>query len=527
MLLCGTLLSFLTGCPASTLICETRKATLFPSWLDGGKRRGMVHKLAPVVLLVLLLTVLTGFASAQTAAPQPFRMLASQANLDIGAAVALQPLLNDPQYVATLIREFNLIVPENALKFAVLSSAPGQYNFSGADYIVDFARANNMKVFGHVLVWHDRIPAWVLNGGYNRDQLLTILRNHITTVVTRYRGKIAYWDVVNEAVNPTGGYRASLWYTTIGADYIETAFRTAHEADPNALLFYNDYSNEGLTAKSDFIYNMVKDLKARGVPIDGVGFHMHQRLDFPPDMAKMRQNIARLEALGLQVRITEMDVQINVSTAPLADRLNQQAKFFGDALSTCLSFSVCTGFTSWGFTDKYTWRSPDTPLMFDSAYQPKPAYFAMNNAFVSYLANLGKVVPEPTVPSLVIQTIGRPVPGQVLTVAFKLYRVAGLYGLETRCQIPPPAVSSGGYTDGDLFTGGNSFVVNGGYNPAAGSWDIAASRLRPNPAISGSGTAFTLRFTLAQATIPVLTCTALAVDAEGRVLPLAVMTLSG
>ncbi len=411
---------------------------------DGCNR--MNYKLAPatvLILLALLLAALLSPVQAQSPAPMPLRTLAPQASLDIGAAVALQPLLTDPQYSATLIREFNLIVPENALKFDALSSAPGQYNFTNADFLVNFALANQMKVFGHVLVWHDRIPAWVVNGGYTRDQLLTILRNHITTVVTHYRGKIAYWDVVNEAVNPVGGYRASLWYNTLGASYIETAFRTAHEADPNALLFYNDYSNEGLTAKSDFIYNMVKDLKVRGVPIDGVGFHMHIRLDNPPDMAKVRQNIARLVALGLQVRITEIDVQINMSTAPLADRLSQQAKIFGDALAACLSFSSCTGYTSWGITDKYTWKAPDTPLMFDASYQPKPAYFAVNNALVSYLAGLGQVVPAPTVPTLVIQTLGRPVPGQSLRAVFKLYQMNGLYGLEVRCKLPAAAVSSG------------------------------------------------------------------------------------
>ncbi len=492
----------------------------------------MKHKLA-LMLTLIGLTAVFGAVNAQNQPAVPFRGLAPQAGIDIGAAVALQPLQNDPQYAATLTREFNLIVPENALKFGPLSPSRGKYNFSGADYMVNFAQANNMKVYGHALVWHLSNPSWVVNGGFNRDQLIIVMNEHITTVLTRYRGKIAYWDVVNEAAAPNGGYRTSFWYNTIGRDYIEMAFRAAHAADPNALLFYNDYLNESLTAKSDFIYNMVKDLKARGVPIHGVGFQMHLRLDNAPDMAKVRQNIARLEALGLQVRITEIDVEMEVGTASRQDRLNQQAKIFSDALTTCLQAVACKGFTSWGFTDRYTWNAPDTPLMFDANYQPKPAYFAMNTALVNYITGAGgqpapqpTPMPEPTAPTLVIDVAGQPAAGQPVNVTFKLYKVENLYGLEARCQANPAVMTGKGYTAGDTFTNSNSFVVNRGYNAADGTWIIAASRLHPNPAVSGNGTAFTMSYTLSQAVAPGVNCSILAVDANGGDLPLSVVTTS-
>src|SRR5262249_20064830 len=160
--------------------------------------------------------------------------------------------------------------PENDAKLCNVEKQQDQYDFRVLDSIVDLAEANNMRIHGHVLVWHECLPSWLQSQKYTRDQAIQALRTHINTIMRRYRGRFALWDVVNEAFNSNGSLRASPWRTWIGDDYIELAFRFAHETDPNALLFYNDYGAETLNAKSDAIYAMVSDFVKRGVPINGV-----------------------------------------------------------------------------------------------------------------------------------------------------------------------------------------------------------------------------------------------------------------
>lgn len=310
------------------------------------------------------------------------RSLAQKRGITIGTAVQTKSLQNDPTYRKVLAREFNILTPENAMKFKPLQPLRDRYNFANADAIVTFAQANQMQVYGHALVWHQSLPKWLTEGEWTREELMNIMRQHINTVVGRYRGKIVAWDVVNEAVSGKGGLRNTFWMRSIGPEYIEMAFRWAHAADPNAKLFYNDHDGEGLGRKSDDIYALVKDLRQRGVPIHGVGLQMHVSTKNPPNPKQVAANIKRLGDLGLEVRITEMDVRIHDGEGTTEQRLAAQADVYRDMLRVCLDAPNCKGFVTWGVADHQSWipgyyGHPDAPLLFDKKYRPKLAYDAV------------------------------------------------------------------------------------------------------------------------------------------------------
>ena len=346
---------------------------------------------AVLILIVLLGSIAATGPGVYAAAPETssLRSLAGAQGFYMGAAVAVPPLQSNALYGATLSREYNMVVPENVMKMGPLRPSRTTFDFSAADRLVAFARANGMAVRGHNLVWHQQLPGWLTGGQFSRAELLDILQQHISTVVGHYQGQITAWDVVNEAVGDNGQLRSSPWLSGIGPEYIADAFRWAHAADPKALLFYNDYGGEGLGFKSDAIYELVRSLKAQGVPIDGVGLQMHVGIDHPPSAAAVRANIARLGALGLQVHITEMDVQIQNGSGSPAARLNAQAAVYRQMLSVCRETKVCTAFLTWGFSDQYSWipdftHHADAPLPFDSTYAPKPAYWAMRGVLSHY-----------------------------------------------------------------------------------------------------------------------------------------------
>jgi len=284
--------------------------------------------------------------------------------------------MGDRTYREILAREFNVVTPENELKFGPLCPLPNTYNFRPADEIVKFAERNKMKVRGHCLVWHNQLPSWIY-GDFTREELMDILRNHIYTVVGRYKGKIYAWDVVNEAIADDGSLRQTIWLEKIGPEYIELAFKWAHEADPDALLFYNDYGIEEINRKSNAVYELVRGLLKKGVPIHGVGFQTHLSLERPPNLDSVAKNIKRFEELGLIVEITEMDVSIRKPAT--SKELDMQAKIYSDILKIYLSSSNPRTFVMWGFVDKYSWIDYTFPgygaaTIFDNEYNPKPAY---------------------------------------------------------------------------------------------------------------------------------------------------------
>ncbi|MEW5966599.1 MAG: endo-1,4-beta-xylanase [Pseudomonadota bacterium] len=325
---------------------------------------------------------LLALAAAPASAADTLRGLAAGAGLRVGTAVDVAPLHDDPAYARLVAREFDLVTPENAMKFSVIQPERGRFDFAQADALVEFAAAHGMAVNGHVLVWHQQLPAWLEHGSFGRDELIAILREHIRTLVTRYRGRVASWDVAAEAVDENGRMRETFWSRGIGPDYLALAFRWAHAADPAAELRYNDYGGEGLGAKSDGIYLLVAALRTAGAPVHGVGLQMHVSLDHAPQPAEVRANMQRLAALGLAAHITEMDVQLTLPATRSA--LHKQAALYRDMLRACLDVPACRSFSTWGATDRYSWIPAFFPgkgaaLLFDAEGRPKPAYTRVRN----------------------------------------------------------------------------------------------------------------------------------------------------
>lgn len=283
-------------------------------------------------------------------------------------------------YAETLEREFNILTPENQMKWQFIHPMRYAYDWNQADQQVDFADAHNMKVHGHTLVWHAQNPRWLLNENFNKVEMIEILRDHIYSVVGRYKGRIVLWDVVNEGIEGDS-LRSTIWLNTIGPEYIDLAFQFAHEADPNAILIYNDFGISTVNSKSSSVYRLVKDMLGRKVPIHGVGFQMHIKVD-EIDYQSFANNMQRFADLGLHIYVTELDVRIEDDSDY---SLKGQALVYHNILKQCLSQSACKALQMWGFTDKYSWipvsfRGYGWALPFDAYYNPKPAYYALKKA---------------------------------------------------------------------------------------------------------------------------------------------------
>jgi endo-1,4-beta-xylanase len=332
------------------------------------------------------------------------RQAGAQRALLMGAAAdaseeSPDPLTTEPLYASTLGTQYSMLEPENNMKWATIHPAQTTYNFQPGDELVAFAQAHQMQTRGHNLCWEVYNPAWVntLAMTATPATMSAVLQDHINTVVTHYKGQVFAWDVVNEAVSDTQTgtgtvMKDSIWYDQpgiglTGTGYVEQALRWAHAADPNALLFYNDYNIEDSGAKFNAVYAMVKDFVTRGVPINGVGIQMHIDTSGYPSTAGLTKNIQQLTALGLQVHITEMDVRIQVDSNgnATAANLQAQAQTYQRILTVCLQNPGCTAFQTWGFTDAHSWIPGSYPgfgdaLPFDVNYQPKAAFNSLIGA---------------------------------------------------------------------------------------------------------------------------------------------------
>jgi endo-1,4-beta-xylanase len=251
------------------------------------------------------------------------------------------------------------------------------FDFCDADQVVGFAQANGLAVRGTPLVWHRSLPTWLTDGTWTRDELLTILHDHVVTTVTHFKGVVKQWDVVNEPLSDGGSeLRRNIWHEVIGPEYIELALRWAHEADPDALLFVNDYGTEHLGTRNSTLLSLVRSLKERHVPIHGVGFQSHTS-GAGPGRAGLRDAMAGFAALGLQTAVTEADIGVDPAAlrADRAAALNAHAAAWHALLDGCLdTMRSCLTFVAWGFTDAHSWRAAEEPLPFDATYAPKPAY---------------------------------------------------------------------------------------------------------------------------------------------------------
>ena len=283
-----------------------------------------------------------------------------------GTAVSASKL-GDGTYVSILDREFNMITPENEMKWDTTEPSRGNFNFGPADQIVSHAQAHGQRMRGHTLVWHSQLPSWV-SSITDANTLRSVMDNHITQEMTHYRGKIYAWDVVNEAfADGSTQHRSSVFQNVLGNGFIEEAFRTARGVDPAAKLCYNDYNIEDWNAaKTQGVYAMVKDFKSRGVPIDCVGFQSHFGSGGPP--ANFQTTLSNFAALGVDVQLTELDIAQAGTTS------------YSNTMKDCMNVSRCAGITVWGIRDSDSWRSSENPLLFDASGNKKPAYDAVLSA---------------------------------------------------------------------------------------------------------------------------------------------------
>lgn len=324
----------------------------------------------------------------------------------IGVAMNADQITGKDTAGVRLIKEhFNSITPENCMKSEVLQPEEGKFDFALADQYVDFGQKNNMFIVGHTLIWHSQAPAWFFvdkdGKDVSREVLIERMKNHIYTVVGRYKGRVNGWDVVNEAIEDDGSFRKSKFYEIIGEDYIRLAFEFAREADPEAELYYNDYSmsKEG---KRDAVVKMVRNLQSQGVKIDGIGMQGHMTMDFPT-LEEEEKSIVAFSETGVKVMITELDLTVLPSpgTKVSADvalsyeyqkQLNPYLNGLPDSVAQAAHDRYAEFFrlflkhadkidrvTMWGLTDEDSWRNnwpvpgrTDYPLLFDRNYQPKP-----------------------------------------------------------------------------------------------------------------------------------------------------------
>jgi len=312
----------------------------------------------------------------------------------IGAAISGSGL-NDSSYANVASTEHDYVTAENEMKWDSLEPNAGQFNWTSADTIVNWAVQHDMEVKGHCLVWHNQLPGW-MSSMTGAQAVQDAMQRHIENVMGHFKDRVHSWDVVNEGIltdSDTGvgnpRMRNSVFYNALGEDYLDLAFQMAREQDASAKLYYNDYSIDALNDKADFAYEMVKGMVERGVPIDGVGFQMHIG---PPNNeangADVAANFKRFSDLGLEVLISEMDIN------RCGDQVTaeEQLTYYHDIVQACVQLPKCVAITFWGINDGRSWLNgfsgslcngqSSQSLLFNDQYQPKETYNQVMNALL-------------------------------------------------------------------------------------------------------------------------------------------------
>jgi endo-1,4-beta-xylanase len=299
----------------------------------------------------------------------------------VGAAVNTEKLQHEEKYYMLAFKHFNSITAERIMKPAYMHPKRNTYNFHETDLLIDYCRQNNKRLHGHTLVWHSSLPQWMEKFKGDKNEWETMLKEHIQTIIKHCSPYVKSWDVVNEAFNDDGSLRNNIWLKNIGEDYIEKAFRYAAEADSTVLLFYNDYSLEKYDTKFLAVVSFLKNLKAKGVKIDGVGMQMHVNLNFPY-ISDINQAAIHLQEEGFIVHYSEMDVSLTghsifASKSKLLELQKQRVRSIVEGYMK-LNPKNRFGITFWGVSDNDSWltekRPRSRPLLFDADYKLKPAY---------------------------------------------------------------------------------------------------------------------------------------------------------
>jgi endo-1,4-beta-xylanase len=367
---------------------RSKRKTKNRRWLVEGTLAGLV---------IIIATAVTIYFFTRVQAPRlpdpPLKTLAAGHKIELGN-FAISSYLNAKPYTDILTSQFNLTLADNTPNWYFtdggLRPSPASYNFKQMDQVVNFAESHHMAIQAHHFVWGEEkwLPAWLKNGNYSPPQLLELIRQHILTVGGRYKGHINEWTVVNEAFSRAQHvYGLHDWWADQigGQSYIDKSFIWARQTDPNAKLILNDFGNETENSISNAMYNYIKEAKARGVPIDGIGMQMHIDGTNPPSKEAVIANMRRFAQLGVGVYVTEFDVNMNDVKLSSSDKDKKEARIYYDMMRACIESRVCHSFAILGITDKETWYNhiglkDPRPLPFDKKYQPKPAYYSLRLA---------------------------------------------------------------------------------------------------------------------------------------------------